>query len=82
MSISIEFRQKPNGAWVFSSDYSSVDAAKTACREMRRIGPHSYRDMDFRIYHNDTLFLVNEQTSSWRLRWIPGNGKSRAEQSA
>ena len=82
MNISIERRVRPNGEWLFSQGYSSLDAAKAACRHYRRAGYGcgSDRNMDFRIYHNDSLYLVNVQQSCWRLRWIPGNGKSRAEQ--
>jgi hypothetical protein len=86
MSISIEWRERPDGEWRFADGYSSLDAAKSACCDCRKIGnrraPVTRRDMDFRIYSNDRLYLVNAVNSSWRLRWIPGNGQSRAEQAS
>jgi hypothetical protein len=80
MSISIEARV-PGGEWKYTAGYSSLDAAKAACCQMRKTGWGSQRrTMDFRIYHNDLLYLVNAQDSGWRLRWLPGNGKCRQEQ--
>jgi hypothetical protein len=79
MSISIEYRNN-GGAWQYLAGFSSLDAAKTSCRELRKNGLHGYHNMDFSIYHNDSLFLVNAQKSGWRLRWIPGSGMSRKEQ--
>jgi hypothetical protein len=81
MGITVEARVR-DGDWKFTAGYSSVDAAKTACRQMRKDdGRVSYREIDFRIYDNDRLFFVNAVGSGWRLRWVPGNGKSRKEQS-
>ena len=81
MSISIEARVDGN-EWKYTAGYSSLDAAKTACREMRKTGlVGRISDMDFRIYYNDRLELVNVRESRWRLRWVPGNGKSRKDQS-
>jgi hypothetical protein len=81
MSISIEARRLGEAEWKHTKGYSSLEAAKAACCAMRKTGFGSQRlTMEFRIYHNDTLYLVNAPDCGWRLRWLPGNGKSRKEQ--
>ncbi len=81
MSTSIEWRT-PGEEWKFAAGFSSIDAAKSSCRNMRKpsAGGRSYRAMDFRIYHNNKLVFVSQQGAGWRMRWAPGNGLSREEQ--
>lgn len=79
MSVTIEVRQ-PGKEWIYTAGFSSVQAAKDSCRELRKNGRHGYHQLNFRIYENNKLVFVNDATSGWRLRWFPGNGKSRDEQ--
>ena len=85
MSISIERRMRPSvdGLWECTGGYSSIDAAKAACRYYRKdYWSGNPRNVDFRIYQDDKLVLVSAIGSGHRLRWVPGNGKSRAEQAS